>query len=161
MTFTTRRPAALATALATLFSLALAAPASAQAPPACIQLPNVPAEDVDVDGDGIPDVRMPLVSNIGLCVGADVVLTESPSIDREQCGGFGSCMAYYVSYGLAGYVDTNVTFCFTIGEHANCAVSKVPRVPIHSIAPAGTMCFGWDLRGGFPCPNGGPIDFGG
>ncbi|HEV2755101.1 MAG TPA: hypothetical protein VG318_04915 [Actinomycetota bacterium] len=159
MTSSKLRAAAMGAAVAALSS-SFASPASA-APSTCHVLlaGPTPSAEVDLDADGSRDVRVPSVTNVTLCAGADVVLTDTPEIEREQCGGFGSCMAYYVDYGMSGYAETGVTLCYTADGMETCIATDLPRVPLDVLQP-GTMCIGYDLRGGFPCPNGGPIDFG-
>lgn len=89
-----------------------------------------------------------------LCVGADVVLTETPTIESEQCGGFGSCMKYYVNYGLQGYVDVGASICYTVGGHRTCSATDIPRLII-DLVESGRMCVGYDLRNlvSDPCEN--------
>jgi hypothetical protein len=156
------RALAVAAAVAALLPLAAVAPASAAetGAPTCQTLlaGPTPSAEVDTNGDGNPELRLPSVTDVGICVGADVVLTESPTIEREQCGGLGSCMAFHISYGLSGYVDTSVTFCYTIDGHANCGQTNIRPIPL-DVIQGGRMCVGYDLRGGFPCSNGQLIAF--
>lgn len=138
-------------------SLFVSGPAAA-APTTCVAFPvSTPSLAADLDGDGVDDARVPAVSDASLCVGADVVLGGLPTIEREQCGGFGSCMIYRVSYGLTGYAETGATFCYTSDATQTCTSTDLPRVPLDFLSPR-RICTGWDLRGGFPCPGGQPIE---
>lgn len=146
--------AAAAGLVASLFATGPAAAASVT----CQAVPvSTPSLEADLDGDGVDDVRVPAVSDATLCVGADVVLGGLPTIEREQCGGFGSCMTYYVSYALTGYAHTGATFCYTADGAQMCAATDLPRIPFDFLSPR-RICIGYDLRGGFPCPNGQPIE---
>jgi hypothetical protein len=151
------RGVAVAAAAGCVASLFVSGPAGA-ASTTCVALPvSTPSLGADLDGDGADDVRVPGVSEASLCVGADVVLGGLPTIEREQCGGFGSCMTYYVSYALTGYADVGATFCYTAGGVQTCAATDLPRIPLDFLSPR-RICTGWDLRGGFPCPSGQPIE---
>lgn len=152
-----KRGVAAAAVVAAMAQLLLVGPAAA-ATGTCQALPgSTPAAGADVDGDGTEDARLPEVSGVTLCVGADVVLSGPPTIDREQCGGFGSCMTYWVNYELTGYVDAGATLCYSVDGTQRCSSTNLARIPLDLVAP-GRMCIGYDLRGGFPCPNGGPIE---
>lgn len=136
----------------------LVAASPAAAATACVPLAaSTPGLTADVDGDGTDDVTVPALSGATLCVGANVVLSGPPTIEREQCGGFGSCMTYYVTYELTGYAEADATLCYTADGVPTCASIDLARVPLDLVRPQ-TMCFGWDLRGGFPCPSGQPIE---
>lgn len=96
------------------------------------------------------------VSDVTLCAGADVVLVSPPTIEREQCGGFGSCMMFFVDYEVRGQAAASVSLCYTFeGQHV-CSIASVPTPIVEPVAP-GRACIGYDLRGGFPC--GAPITF--
>lgn len=126
----------------------------------CVPLPgNTPAVGVDLDGDGVDDARLPAVSDVTLCVGADVVLEGLPTIEREQCGGLGSCMRYWIEYDITGYAHTGVTLCYAADGVGTCTVADPGPVPLDLLKPR-RMCVGWDLRGGSPCPgpDGPPIN---
>lgn len=162
MTFSKTRALAVATAVAALFPLLLASPASAAdvAPGTCHVLlaGPTPAVEVDTNEDGNPEVRVPSVTNVGVCLGADVVLTEVPTIDSEQCGGFASCMAFHISIGLRGYVDTDVLFCYSLDLREICGTTTIAPIPFEPMETR-RMCVGYDLRGGSPCSNGQLIAF--
>lgn len=155
-----QRGVAAAAAVVAALSPLGAVPATA-APGTCLVLPvDTPAAEGDLDGDGSRDVRLPAVSDVSLCAGADVVLGGLPTIEREQCGGFGSCMTYYVSYSLTGYAETGATLCYSVDGIQTCYSTDIPPISFDRILAPRRICFGWDLRGGFPCPNGQPIEVG-
>lgn len=152
-----KRGVAAAAVVAAMAQLLLAGPAAA-ATSACQDVPtSTPAVAADLDGDGVDDVRVPAVSRVTLCVGADVVLSGPPTIEREQCGGLGSCMRYWVDYELTGSAHAGAMFCYTADGADLCSWTNLARVPLDLVEP-GRMCFGWDLRGGYPCPGGAPIE---
>lgn len=152
MTFSKRRGAALVLAAAAVLSLVVASPASA-APLQCHVLlyGPTPSVEVDTNNDGNPEVRVQSVSDATLCVGADVVLTDAPSFWIEPCGEWGSCNRFMVHYGLSGYAQTDVQFCYTLDGSQICSRSLGVTVPIEGIIQPGTMCVGYDLGGGRPC----------
>lgn len=96
------------------------------------------------------------VSDVTLCAGADVVLGSPPAIEREQCGGFGSCMMFFVDYEVRGQAAATLSLCYTFEGQRVCSTASVPT-PVVEPVPPGRACTGYDLRGGFPC--GAPITF--
>jgi hypothetical protein len=159
MSFSRKRAVALLTAAAALFALVVAAPASAAAPQCHLLLSGpTPSVEVDTNDDGVPEVRVPSVTNVTLCVGADVVLTRTPSIETVPCGEFASCMAFYVDYGLSGYAEAGVKFCYTVDGTETCGQTVPVRVPLNFLRP-GRICVGYDLGGGFPCSGGQAVSF--
>jgi hypothetical protein len=158
-----RRGVAVIGALVALFALVLAGPASAEedsSPTNCLLLlaGPTPSVEIDTNDDGVPEVRVQSISNVTVCAGADVVFTDSPTIRSEQCGPFASCMAFRIHYGLSGYAQTGVQFCYSADGSPNCTYMPPLRIPFDFLAP-GNMCVGYDLRGGFPCSGGQPISF--
>lgn len=151
MSFPKKRTLGVLAGIALLLPLAGAAPATA-APSQCQVLTEGPTPGiaVDLDGDGNPELHVPSLSDVTLCVGPEVVLPNAAVVDREQCGGFGSCMKYYVAYDLTGYVHTGASLCYTSGGRQTC--TSVPSVVVQPAGP-GVMCIGYDLRepGGNPC----------
>lgn len=97
-----------------------------------------------------PQVYVPPVSDVTLCVGADVVLPSSPTIEREQCGGFGSCMKYFIGHDLRVSVEAGASLCYTSGGLQTCHPVTVPPASVTPVEP-GVTCVGYDLRGGDPC----------
>lgn len=149
-----------AAAVVGMLQLVAAGPAAATGTATCVPLPgSTPAAGADLDGDGTEDVRLPAISDVELCAGANVVLAEPVTIEREQCGGFGSCMRYYVTYEVSGYAQKDVTFCYSADGTRVCTATDPAPIPVDLVSPQ-TMCFGWDLRGGYPCPSGGPVELG-
>lgn len=162
MTFSKTRVLAVATAVAALFPLLLAAPASAAdaASPTCHLLlaGPTPSVEVDTNEDGNPEVRVPSLTNVSVCLGADVVLTETPTIDSAPCGAFPSCMAFHIGIGLRGYVDTDVLFCYTADGSQTCGTTTFEPIPFEPMESR-RICVGYDFGGGSPCSNGQLIAF--
>lgn len=159
MIFSNKRAAALVAAAAVVLPLVVAVPASASPTTCQVLLAGpTPSVEVDTNNDGNPEVRVPSVTNVRLCVGADVVLTDQPSFSSEPCSSFARCMRFYVHYGLSGYAETDVLFCYTVDGSEVCGQTVPIRVPINFIQ-GGTMCVGYDLGGGFPCSGGQAISF--
>lgn len=158
MRFSSRtRAAAVAAAIAALFPLLLSAPASAAevgAPSTCTTLVQgpTPSVEADIDGDGQADYRVPSFSNVGVCVGADVVLTQVPTVETEPCGFWASCMAFHFTVGLSGYADTDVLFCYTVDGSEICGTTTISPIPF-DVLETRRMCVGYDFRGGSPCSN--------
>lgn len=152
MTFSKRRAAALALAAAVAVPLLVASPASA-APMECHVLlyGPTPSAEVDTDYDGNPEVRVRSIRDVTLCVGADVVLTDAPSFWSEPCGEWGSCTRFFVHYGLSGYAEADVQFCFTLDGSPICDNVRPMRVPVAGVVQPRTMCVGYDLGGQSPC----------
>ena len=133
--------------------LLLAAPSPAVAAPSTCQslLPaSTPSVIADVDGDGNPDATVPAVTDVTLCVGADVVLTETPGVSGEQCAEWATCWRFYVDYHLTGYAAAGMQVCYTAGGVQNCTRMAPLRVPLDRFE-GGTVCIGVDLAGGRPC----------
>lgn len=154
-----RRAVALVAAVTAAMSIVAAAPASADALDCHLVLSGpTPAAEVDTNNDGYPEVRVPSVSNVTLCVGADVVLTDSPSFWSEPCSEWGTCTRFLVHYGLSGYAETGVQLCYAVDGSTICSRTRPVRVPLDAVS-GGTICFGYDLAGGSPCGNGQLIAF--
>lgn len=148
-----KRNLAVAAAVGMIVAMLGAGPAAATGTATCVPLPtSTPAVGADLDGDGVDDVRVPSVTNVTLCAGADVVLSGLPTIEREQCGGLGSCMIYWIEYSITGYADTGVTLCYTADGVQTCAAVDPGPVPL-DLLQSQRVCVGWDLRGGWPCPG--------
>ena len=159
MIISKRRAAGLVLAAATALPLMVASPASAEAANCLVLLQGpTPSAEVDLENDGNPEVRVPSVTDVTLCVGADVVLTDAPNVWTEPCGELGSCMRFLVHYGLSGYAETGASFCYTADGSTICGETRDIRVPLDFLA-GGTICVGYDLFGGHPCSGGQPIAF--
>lgn len=162
MRFSSRtRAAAVAAAIAALFPLVLSAPASAgelgagdAAPSTCTTLVQgpTPSVEADTDGDGQADYRVPSFRNVAVCVGADVVLTQVPTVETEPCAFWATCMAFHFTVGLSGYADTDVLFCYTVDLYETCGTTTIEPIPLN-VLDTRRMCVGYDLRGGSPCSN--------
>lgn len=153
MTLSGKRALALVAAAAALLPLVVAAPASAGTACSVLLAGPTPSVEIDTDNDGNPEVRVPSATNVTLCVGADVVLSDSPSWWSEPCSEWGTCTRFFVHYGLSGYAETGAQVCFTLDGEEVCTRMRPVRVPLDAIQ-GGTMCIGVDLGGGRPCSGG-------
>lgn len=159
MRSTKRRIAAVIAAAATVLPLVVAAPASADAMECHVVLYGpTPSAEIDTNYDGNPEVRVPSFRDVTLCVGADVELTDQPDFWSEACSEWGRCTRFFVHYGLSGYAETQVQFCYTVDGRQICGKGEPIKVPVDAIG-GGTMCFGYDLDGGRPCPGDQLISF--
>lgn len=142
---------ALAAAAIALFPLLFAAPAAGAAADQCVSLPAgpTPAVAVDLDG-GDPEVYVPSIDGVTACFAPEVVLPDAPVIEREQCGGFGSCMKYYIAYSSRTYVVPGVSVCYSADGVPVCSTTDPLGFVVEPVEP-GVMCVGYDLRGGNPC----------
>lgn len=145
-----KRAVALIAAAAAVLPLVVASPASAGTSCHLVLAGPTPSAEVDTNNDGNPEVRVPSVSNVELCVGADIVLTDQPQFWSEPCGEWGSCTRFFVHYGLAGYAETDVQLCYEVDDAQLCHRHLGFRAPLDFLA-GGTMCFGYDLAGEYPC----------
>lgn len=133
--------------------LLLTAPSPAVAAPATCHslLPAAtPSVVVDADGDGNPDVTVPPVTDVTLCVGADVVLTETPGYRAEQCAEWATCWRFVIEFHLSGYAAAGMQVCYTAGGVQSCTLHPPLRVPLDRLRQE-TICIGVDLAGGRPC----------
>lgn len=159
MILSRKRAAALVAAAAAALPLLVAAPAGADASSCHLLLAGpTPSAEVDLDDDGNPEVRVPSLRDVTLCVGADVVLTDRPDWWSEPCAEWGTCWRFFVHYGLSGYADAGAQLCYTVDGVQRCTKTLDVHVPINAIQ-GGTMCIGVDLQGGFPCSGGQAISF--
>lgn len=161
MSFSKKRALAVLGGVALLLPLAGATPATAldAAPTQCHVLlaGPTPAAEIDTNNDGNPEVRVPSVSNVRLCVTSDVVL-DLPSLTSTDCGPFLTCKAFYLRYQADADVTAQATLCHTIDGSQICGMTAPMRDPINGI-DGGTICAGYDLRGGSPCANGQLVAF--
>lgn len=160
MKFSKKQMLAVLAGAALLLPLTAAAPAAAAglAPTQCHVLLGgpTPAVEVDTNNDGNPEVRVPSISNVRLCVTGDVTL-NLPTLDSTDCGPFLTCKAFYIGYGVSGEATAQFSFCHAIDGSNVCGQSAPMRVPV-DVIDGGTICVGYDLRGGSPC-GGQFIDF--
>ncbi|HEX2295875.1 MAG TPA: hypothetical protein VHN37_11255 [Actinomycetota bacterium] len=154
-----RRATALLSGCTILLSLLAAAPASAAGTTCQTLLEGpTPTVNVDADGDGHPDLRIPPVTDVRVCVQADVVLDDQPDVRSERCEEWGTCWRFFVDYHLKGYVQTGVQVCYTADGVPNCTLGPPLRVPLDRWR-GGTMCVGVDLAGGRPCGGDSIVSF--
>lgn len=147
-----KRGVAAAAVAGAILQLGVAGPAAATTW-VCQDLPvSTPGVVADLDGDGTADARLPAVTDVTLCAGAGVVFEDPVTIEREQCGGLGSCMRYFVSYRVTAYPEAGVAYCYTADGTQTCGSHEL--VHSHDPVEPGTMCIGYDLRGGDPCTEG-------
>lgn len=153
MLLSKKRAVSLIAAAAALLPLVVASPASAGESCYLVLSGPTPSAEVDTNNDGNPEVRVPSVSNVTLCVGADIVLYDQPSLTSEPCSEWGTCTRFLLHYGLAGYSEVDAELCFERDGSLICQRTRPVRVPLDFLA-GGTICFGYDLGGGRPCANG-------
>lgn len=147
-----RKTLGLLAGTALLLPLTSVAPAAAAAAQ-CVTLPVGPTPEIAIHTTGPdPEVHVQSVSDVTLCVDSNVVLSDAPTIEREQCGGFGSCMKYYVGYSVRGSAEATATLCYVHGGQQTCHSVPLPPVVADAVQP-GQTCVGYDLRGGDPCQN--------
>ena len=160
MTFSNKTLGLLA-GIALLVPVTGAAPAAAAdvAPTQCHLLlaGPTPAAEVDTNNDGNPELRVPSVTNVRLCVTSDVTLNP-PSVESTDCGAFLTCKAFYVDYNVSGSVGAQMVLCHTIDGRQVCGMTTPIRVPLDAV-DGGRMCVGYDFAGGSPCGNGQLIAF--
>lgn len=151
-----KRAIALVAAAAAIFPFVVASPSHANvAPSTCRTLiaGPTPAVEVDTNNDGNPEVRVPSMTNVRVCVYGDVTLTDSPNTWSEPCNSQGTCQRFFVHYGLSGSAGGSATLCQTIDGRQTCGYTTPVHVPLNVLAP-NTMCIGVDLTGGYPCGGG-------
>lgn len=161
MNLSKKRLLAVLGGAALLLPLAGASPASAVdiAPTDCHLLlaGPTPAAEIDTNNDGNPEVRVPSVSNVRLCVSSNVTL-NLPTLESTDCGPFLTCKAFYVGYGVSGDATAQLSLCHTLDGRQVCGTTAPIHVPV-DVIDGGTICAGYDLRGGSPCGNGQIIAF--
>jgi hypothetical protein len=147
---TTRR--ALSTCFYAAIALAALVPSPARADTLVCQtlVESTPGVRADVDGDGNPDVVVPVLSDVTLCAEAEVSTVTHP-VTTDSCfiGWHPTCIAVYIRL-IPPDVDGGVELCATIeGQGRTCRVvdlAKLGRPFAERI-----VCVGFDLHGNHPC----------
>ncbi|MDQ3956743.1 MAG: hypothetical protein M3273_00305 [Actinomycetota bacterium] len=138
-------------ALPVLFAGTPAAAGEIDTTASCVGLAGpTPSAEVDLDNDGNPEVRVPSVTNLKLCVQRDVTVYYAFPVSIEECKPNGRCMAFYVHIGATATVDTGVFLCYTLDGSSSCTSADPTPIGI-TTGETRTICVGYDLDGGHPC----------
>ncbi|HEX2295877.1 MAG TPA: hypothetical protein VHN37_11265 [Actinomycetota bacterium] len=151
-----KRAIALVAAAAAVFPFVFATPGHAiDAASNCrTVVPGpTPSVEIDKDNDGNPEVRVPSLSNVNLCVWGDVQLDDSPNWWSEPCNRQGTCQRVFIHYALSGEASAQAQLCFSVDGVPSCGTTTPIRIPLDFIK-GGTACIGVDAGGGSPCGGG-------
>lgn len=161
MTFTKKRytfASLLALVVATVPMILAPAPAHASTYCEYFYGPT-PSAEVDLNDDGIPEVRVPSVSDVSICA-QDDVFVHGQQLHLEHCyDWFGiDCFRLYVHAQAGVTIDGGLTLCREIDDVRTC--SAVDVGPWTYWTPdVNRICIGFDINGSRPCTHGGFVGF--
>lgn len=134
-------------------ALAALAPSPARADTLVCQtlVESTPGVRADIDGDGSPDVVVPVLTDVTLCSNGGVsYVTYPPRTEGCFIGWHPTCIAVYVQVvPVEAQTDASVQLCATVeGQGRTCRVVDTRR--LRGLDPK-TVCVGFDLHGNHPC----------
>lgn len=149
------RTIAVIAAVAALFPLVVASPASAATRCVMLLAGPTPSVEVDTNNDGNPEVRVPSLSDVTMCTNSDVAVLGTPA-RVEPCNPFGPitpCWRVLVHPQAGVSLDGEVLLCRAIDQVPDCSAIDVGPWE-YTTPPVDTLCIGIDLHGGKPCSGG-------
>lgn len=114
-----------------------------------------PSVEVDTNNDGNPEVRVPSLSNVSICVQTDASLHGNP-VRVENCSEWWGidCWRVLIHPQAGVTVDSGVAVCRSVDQGPT-VCSNVKVGPWTYWTPdQPTMCIGIHLGGGSACSNG-------
>lgn len=115
-------------------------------------LESTPSVNVDLDGNGYPEYRVPSVQNMTLCSDAAAsYVTNTPRTENCFVGWHPTCVAVYVTLMPAeAQAGASGELCFEL-DSSRFPICQEVRTPPAPTVFEQTACIGFDASGGHPC----------